>query len=242
MEIKDNVLLNTRKRGWIKIKLIRNIAAGMMEKEIGITLFDDNRKILDSIAMLVESYPGFRLRGAYHNALNIVEDVGRTQPDIVLLDIDMPGVNGIDGLKRLKKEYPDIPVLMLTSFDDEQKIYDSLRYGARGYLLKSTPPDRILQAIRDAVNGGVPMTDRVAVKVLDYFRQPSRGTSRYQLTGREVEVLRLLVNGAGYQEVADTLSIGYETVRTHVKHIYAKLEVANLSEAVVKAVREQLID
>ena len=213
-----------------------------MNNDIGITLFDDNKKILDSLAMLIESQPGFRLCGAFLNVFNINDNVRNTEPDVVLLDIDMPGINGIDGLKSLKKEFQELPVLMLTSFNDEEKIFGSLRNGARGYLLKSTPPERILQSIKDAVNGGVPMTDDVARKVLGHFQQPAKGENNYQLTSRETDVLRLLVDGYSYQQIAERLFISFETVRTHIKHIYTKLSVSNLSEAVVKAVREQLID
>jgi DNA-binding NarL/FixJ family response regulator len=131
---------------------------------------------------------------------------------------------------------------MLTSFDDEEKVFRALRNGARGYLLKSMPPQKILQAIEDAYDGAVPMSDPIANKVLSFFRQPSKAESNYQLTDREQDVLKLLVEGKSYQQTADELVISYETVRTHVKHLYQKLEVATLAEAVVKAVRENLVD
>jgi DNA-binding NarL/FixJ family response regulator len=209
---------------------------------IKVMLFDDNSKILDSMCMLLDTHEGFDVCGAYSNVLNCLEEVKIKNPDIVLMDVDMPGLNGLEGLKLLTKKYPDLPVLMLTSFDDEQKVYSALRNGARGYLLKSMPPDTIVNSIKEAYAGGVPMSDRVANKVLDYFRKASRGNVDYHLTDRELDVLRLLVNGSSYQQVADELSISYETVRTHIKHLYTKLGVATLAEAVVKAVKEELID
>ncbi|MEX1188017.1 MAG: response regulator transcription factor [Bacteroidia bacterium] len=211
-------------------------------KDIKVMLFDDNAKILDSMSLLLETHEGFDVCGTFANVLNCIEEVSHHNPDIVLMDIDMPGLNGLEGLKIIIKKFPDLPVLMLTSFDDEQKVYTSLRNGARGYLLKSMSPDIILQSIKEAYYGGVPMSDRVAKKVLDYFRKDSKGIEHYHLTEREIEVLRLLVSGKSYQQVADSLIISYETVRTHIKHLYNKLGVSTLAEAVVKAVKEELID
>jgi len=209
---------------------------------IKILLFDDNPKMLDSMRMLIETSDKLIVCGAFQNVLHAVETIRSLKPDLVLMDIDMPGLNGLEGLKQVNKHFPQLPVLMLTSFDDEEKVFRALRNGARGYLLKSMPPQKILQAIEDAYDGAVPMSDPIANKVLSFFRQPSKAESNYQLTDREQDVLKLLVEGKSYQQTADELVISYETVRTHVKHLYQKLEVATLAEAVVKAVRENLVD
>lgn len=211
-------------------------------ENIRVLLFDDNKKMLKSLSMLIESQVGMALCGAYSNALNIVEAVMTHKPTLVLLDINMPGINGIEGLAKLSKECPETPVIMLTAFDDEDKIIGALRNGARGYLLKSTPPDTLIKLMRDSVKGIVPFTNQVTEVVLNHFKKPVRGISEYALTEREIDVLRLLVKGDSYQLVADSLNISYETVRTHIKHLYVKLKVANLAAAVVKAVRENLVD
>ncbi len=211
-------------------------------EDIRVLLFDDNKKMLSSLSMLIESQLGMVLCGAYSNALNIVEVVRIHKPTLVLLDINMPGVSGIEGLAKLTKESPETPVIILTAFDDEDKIIAALRNGARGYLLKSTPPDTLIKLMRDSVNGLVPLANQVNEVVLNHFKKPVKGVSTYALTEREIDVLRFLVKGESYQEVADSLSISYETVRTHIKHLYVKLEVSNLAAAVVKAVRENLID
>lgn len=205
-------------------------------------MFDDNPKMLDSMRMLIETSDKLIVCGAFQNVLHAVETIRSLKPNLVLMDIDMPGLNGLEGLKQVNKQFPQLPVLMLTSFDDEEKVFRALRNGARGYLLKSMPPQKILQAIEDAFDGAVPMSDPIANKVLSFFRQPSKAESNYHLTDREQDVLKLLVEGKSYQQTADELVISYETVRTHVKHLYQKLEVATLAEAVVKAVRENLVD
>lgn len=214
----------------------------MKSSKIKILIFDDNPKMLNSLLALIEAQNDMEICGAFRNAINIVEMVRGHLPDVVILDVDMPGVDGIEGLSRLKKHFENIPVLMLTAFDDREKIFAALRNGAQGYILKSTAPDQLLKSIREAHQGGVPFSNAVAHKVLEHFQKPSNATSMYNLSTREIEVLRLLVEGVSFQQVADQLHISYETVRTHIKHIYAKLNVATLTEAVVKAVREQLVD
>ncbi|MEZ5172161.1 MAG: response regulator transcription factor [Bacteroidia bacterium] len=209
---------------------------------INILLFDDNPKMLDSMSMLIDTSDRMSVCAAFQNVLHCEEEIKNHKPDLVLMDIDMPGLNGLDALKKVHKQFPSLPVLMLTSFEDEEKVFGALRNGARGYLLKNMPPQKILKAIEDAYAGAVPMSDQIANKVLEYFRQPGKGETDYELTERELEVLRHLVNGKSYQQAADEMIISYETVRTHVKHLYTKLGVSTLAEAVVKAVRENLVD
>jgi DNA-binding NarL/FixJ family response regulator len=210
--------------------------------EIRVLLFDDNKKMLNSLSVLIESQSGMVLCGAFNTALNIVNEVKIHKPSLVLLDINMPGINGIEALSRLSKEFPDIPVIMLTAFDDEEKILGALRNGARGYLLKSTPPDKLIQLMRESIEGHVPLTNQVADKLLNHFKKPIRTHSDYNLTEREIDVLRLLVKGDSYNEIASILMISYETVRTHIKHLYVKLDVSNVAAAVAKAVRENLVE
>ncbi len=209
---------------------------------IKIILFDDNPKMLDSLITLIGTSDRIEVAAAFSNALHVIEQIKTHKPDLVLMDIDMPGINGIEGLKQIHKQFPQLPVLMLTSFDDEEKVFGALRNGARGYLLKSMAPQKILKSIEEAAAGAVPLSDNVANKVLNYFKQPSTAEINYHLTERELEVLKHLVNGKSYQQAADEMIISYETVRTHVKHLYTKLGVATLAEAVVKAVRENLVD
>lgn len=209
--------------------------------DIRLVLYDDNPKIIDSMTMLLESHEGFEVLDSFLNVLNCEAQISELQPDIVLMDIDMPGLTGLEGLKILTKKFPTIPVLMLTSFDDEQKVFTALRNGARGYMLKGMFPEIIINSILEAYHGGVPMSQKVANKVLDFFRKETKGSADYNLTEREIDVLRLLIKGLSYQQVANNLNVSYETVKTHIKHLYSKLGVSNLTEAVVKAVKEDIV-
>lgn len=217
-----------------------------MESETRIALFDDNRRILDSLAALIESCEGLRLYGAYQNARNLVNDIRSSRPDIILMDIDMPAPNGIEALKILRREFPAIPVVMLTAFDEEEKVFTALREGARGYILKSTPPDKIIGSIRFAINGGVPLTGSSFVKVLEQFNpQPqdsvkSGSAQKYRLNEQDLRLVRLLLSGASYQEIMKTLDLSHVTLRLRINNLFQKFEVRTLSELLIKASREQL--
>lgn len=209
---------------------------------IRIVLYEDNTKLRENLTLLIDGTPGFTVCGAFRNCDNILQQVGELLPDVVLMDIDMPGVNGIDGLRLVRTQHPDLPILMLTVFDDNQHVFDAIKAGADGYLLKKTPPEKLTAYIRDAYEGGAPMTSSIARQVLQLFaRQPSDKKDTYNLSEREKEVLQLLVNGYSYKMIAGEIFISIDTVRSHIKKIYEKLHVNSKSEAVAKAFRDKLV-
>lgn len=204
-------------------------------------IFDDNSLLRDSIEMLLQATADFTLAGSYSHCLDVIENIKETKPDVVLMDIDMPGMNGIEGVKLVRKNFPAIQILMLTVFDDDEKIFAALKAGAGGYILKNAEPKNLLNAISEVYNGGAPMTPGIAKKVLHQFQtmMPDEHED-YHLSTREKQVLGLLVNGLSYKMIAGKLNITYDTVRAHIKKIYEKLHVASMTEAVAKAINQQL--
>jgi len=203
---------------------------------IRIVLYEDNAALRDSLRILLSGLDQFDLIGAFGDCMNIEDEVRRLEPDVILMDIDMPMRSGIEGAYLVKKTNPAVEVLMLTVFDDNDKVFQAVCAGASGYLLKKTPPVRILEAIEEIYNGGAPMTPSIARKVLELFpRQPAVNTELDKLTPREQGVLRSLAAGNSYKMVADELAISIETVRTHIKRIYEKLHVHSVAEAIAKA-------
>jgi len=208
----------------------------------GILVCDDSKLIRESLELLIQSDERFRFLGALDSPEDIVPVIQVLKPDIVLMDIDMPGMNGLDAVVAIRSKRPDLPIIMLTVFDDEERIFTALRNGAIGYLLKSTPPARLLEALAEVSEGGAPMSPSIARKVMGYFNtQHKMPAPDYHLTAREKEVLAALVDGLSYKMTAEKLFIGYETVRSHVKNIYEKLHVQTVAEAVSKSVREGLV-
>jgi DNA-binding NarL/FixJ family response regulator len=214
---------------------------------IRVTVFDDNTRLLDSLSVLIDGSPGFELAGAFSSALNIQEKVIKSQPDVILMDIEMPEINGIEAVALVKKEFPRINVMMQTAFENDENVFAAICAGASGYILKDTPPSRILDFIVDVYQGGSPMSPSVARKVLGLLQQTQAPTSskeapeNYGLTAREKEVLSCLVKGLSYKMIADTCHISYETVRSHMKKIYEKLHVVSMTEAVAKAIHQKLV-
>ena len=211
---------------------------------IRVAIFDDNKRILDSLTVLIEGTSGFSVAGAYSHAADAVSKILNDQPDVVLMDIDMPGTNGIQAVKEIKTQFPDLNIMMQTVFEDDDKVFESICNGASGYLLKNTPPAKILEAITEVYHGGSPMSPPIARKVLRMFAQhaPVKQTQEnYNLTSREREVLQMLVEGNSYKMIADKLCITYDTVRSHMKKIYQKLHVNSINEAVGKALRNRLV-
>lgn len=197
--------------------------------QIRVFIYDDNHPRRDSLKALIELSPELSFCGEGPNCTQVQKDMETCFPDVVLMDINMPEADGITGLKEIKKNYPHIKVLMQTVFDDTDKIFECIRNGASGYILKKDSPQRILQAIQEVYEGGAVMNPGIALKVLDYF-QPQKINN--PLTNRETEVLKLLAEGLSYKMVADRLFLSFNTVNTHVKHIYEKLHVSSLGEAI----------
>lgn len=210
-------------------------------KRIRVTIFDDNELLRDSISLLIGDTDNLELVGSFPNCTHLVANINDSQPDVVVMDIDMPGVNGIEGVILIRKHFPDIHILMQTVFDDDDRIFAALKAGASGYILKNAGSAKLLDAIVEVHNGGAPMSPSVAKKVLNQFQGVKSSTSEnYNLSAREREVLGLLVNGKSYKMIADELCISYDTVRAHMKKIYEKLHVSSMTEAVAKAINKNL--
>ena len=198
-------------------------------------MVEDDKTVREVLEILLNGSPGFTCVAAYGNGEDAVAGLPEVNPDVVLMDINLPGISGIECIIRLKEL--DLPMLfiMLTVFEDSDAIFQSLSAGASGYLLKQTPPAKLLEAIQDVYQGGSPMSREIARKVVQSFQHPSAETSIDDiLTKREEEILSYLVKGLLYKEIAGLLFIGVETVRTHIRHIYEKLQVRTRSEAIVK--------
>jgi DNA-binding NarL/FixJ family response regulator len=196
---------------------------------IKVFVYDDNEARRDSLKALLELTPEIEYVGAAPDCSQVVENMKQYEPDVVLMDINMPNVDGMEGLKRIRQNFPHIKVLMQTVFDDNEKIFNSIRNGASGYVLKKDPPQRILQAIHEVNEGGAVMNPGIAQKVLEFF-QPKK--IHNPLSDRETQVLTLLAEGLSYKMIADRLGLSFHTVNTHAKNIYEKLHVASLGEAI----------
>jgi len=215
-----------------------------MADGIRVILFEDNKHYRESLYYIINGTPGFECVAAFPDCSDLVFRIRLHKPDVVLMDIEMPGISGIDAVKKIKAEYPNLQILMQTVFDDDDHIFDAICAGASGYILKTTSPSEMLAAIKDVHQGGSPMSSGVARRVLSRFQHisPKKDeTTDYQLTPREKEVLSLIVEGKSYKMIAGDLSIGFETVRTHIKNIYSKLHVQSLTEMVAKAIRNKVV-
>ncbi|WP_210488184.1 response regulator transcription factor [Rufibacter aurantiacus] len=210
---------------------------------IKILLYEDNAPLREGLSMLFNGTEGFTVVGAFQNCTQVLQQVTQLVPDVILMDIDMPGMGGIAGLKLIRSQFDKVKVVMLTVFDDNQNVLEAMQAGADGYLLKKTPPAKLMEAIVDVYEGGAPMTSSVARQVLQLFahQTPKTTAAQYQLSDREKEVLHWLVNGYSYKMVAAQLFISLETVRSHVKKIYEKLQVNSKSEAVAKAFKDNIL-
>ena len=211
-----------------------------------IAIFDDNRNIRESIQLLLETDPEFQVVGSFSHVLDCVEEVKKCSPDIVLMDIEMPGMNGIEAVHLIKRDFPHVQVLMQTVFEDDDRVFDSICAGASGYILKNFLNTRLLDSIHELRFGGSPMSPSIARKVLNKMQSFSghirpQAAPDYHLTNREKEVLSCLVNGLSYKMICHELNISYETVRSHVKKIYEKLHVASLTEVVAKAINQKIV-
>jgi DNA-binding NarL/FixJ family response regulator len=206
-----------------------------------IAIVEDLKEIREGLGQLINATPGFRCSGVYASMEEALEKIPHNAPDLVLSDIGLPGMDGISGIRILKERYPNLLVLMLTVYDDNERIFDALCAGACGYLLKKTPWPKLIEALREAVDGGSPMSPEVARRVISLFREikPPQEAD-YELTPHEVRLLRMLVEGHSYKTAAAELNVSVNTIKFHLRHIYDKLHVHTKSEAVAKALRHGL--
>ena len=211
--------------------------------EIKVAVFDDNKTRRNGLQLLIDSTEGMKCVGTFEDCSNVLNNVNVSQPDVVLMDIDMPIVNGIEGVKLIRENYSDIKILMQTVFEEDEKIFASICAGADGYILKKTSPIKLIDSINEVMAGGAPMTPSIARQVLHLFNKQNQksGNSLFDLSTRELEILSLLVKGLSYKMIAEKCFISYSTVNTHIKHIYEKLHVHSVVEAVSKAISQRIV-
>lgn len=209
---------------------------------LSVAIVEDRAEIREGLAALIASEQGFALRGSWGTMEEALTGMAQRAADVALIDLGLPGMNGIEGIRRLKERHPELVTLVLTIYRDDDRIFDALCAGANGYLLKKTPPARLLEAVREAAQGGAPISPEIASRVVTLFRAfrpPPRAD--YDLTPHEGRLLRLLVEGHNYNSAAERLGCSRHTVNSHMKKIYAKLAVHSKSEAVAKALREGVV-
>lgn len=207
-----------------------------------VVLIEDLREVREGLSALINGTTGYACVAAYGSMELALARIERDSPDAILTDLGLPGMSGVEGIERLRRIFPNVPILALTIFDNDREIFNALCNGANGYLLKNTPPARLLEALQEAVNGGSPMSPAVAARVVRLFREfrPPEHAD-YQLTPQEMELLKLLVEGHHKKTAAKEMKISFHTVSFHLKNIYEKLQVHSKSEAVAKALRERLV-
>ena len=211
-------------------------------RTISVAIVEDVREVREWLVVLVDGTAGFRCSGSYRTMETALAKIGESVPDVVVTDIGLPGMSGTEGIRILRERYPELPILALTVFDDDKEIFKALCAGACGYLLKNTPPARLLESVREVVEGGAPMSPQIARRVVTLFRDVAPPPEAdYRLTPQEKELLRLLVEGHHYKTAADAMGITFHTVAFHVRNLYAKLEVHSKSEAVARALRDRLV-
>lgn len=209
---------------------------------ISVAVIEDMREVRESLAALINGTKGFSCVGAYFSMETALASIDKKLPDVVLTDIGLPGMSGIDGIKILRERYPDLPTIALTVYDNDDKVFNALCAGASGYLLKNTPPARLLESIKEVAEGGAPMSPEIASRVIKLFRKfrPPE-TASYRLTPQEIQLLKLLIEGHYKKTAAYQMGISVNTVSFHLKNIYTKLQVHSKTEAVAKALRESLV-
>src|SRR5882724_4066154 len=225
-----------------EIKPESNSAVEGVAPPIKVAIVEDERDIRECLSFLINGTTGFECTGSFRTMEEALDQIPHQLPDVVLSDIGLPGMNGIDGIRILKEKIPDLLILMLTVYDDDERIFDAMCAGASGYLLKKTPPARLLESLREAVAGGAPMSPEVARRVITLFREirpPDRAD--YQLTPHETRLLKLFVEGHNYKTAAAELGVTVHTVSFHLRSIYDKLQVHSKSEAVAKALQNRLV-
>lgn len=207
-----------------------------------ILIFEDNTAFLRDLMELFKSVPGYSVAAAYNNAENAHKHVEECWPDVIIMDLEMPAVDGLAGVQSIRAAGIKLPIIILTSFDDSNHVFEAICAGASGYLLKSAEPEKIIAGIEEVLHGGAPMSPAIAAKAIKLLANQNRkGGDEYNLTEKEAETLKLLVDGNSYKMIAAALNVGRETVKTHIRNIYEKLQVHSSTEAVGKALRERIV-
>ncbi len=204
---------------------------------IHVAIVEDDPDIRQTLGLIIDGTPGYSCQHTFEDCESALDPITSFQPDVVLMDINLPGMDGLEGVRQLTRRLPDLSIVMLTVHTDDQSLFDALRAGASGYLLKSTPPTQLLEAIKTVNEGGAPMSSKMARKVLASFRS----TQDTPLSDRETEILKLLCDGHNYKIIAEQLHVSGHTVRSHIKNIYQKLHVNSRAEAVRKAMKDKLV-
>ncbi|MBX3106042.1 MAG: response regulator transcription factor [Bacteroidetes bacterium] len=214
------------------------------DKPIRVIIADDNKNILESVQAVLNDSEDIHLVATFGSAKECVENIESLKPDVVLMDIDMPAMTGIDAVKIIRNKFPGLPILMLTGFEDDDKVFNSICAGANGYILKTTTLESLIFQIKEVYSGGAPMTPVIARKMLNAFAKmqaPQNASEEYKLSKREKDVLELLVKGKSYKMISTQLNISYETVHSHIRRIYQKLHVNSVSEAVSKTIIQKIL-
>lgn len=207
-----------------------------------IAIFEDNKQFRESLSLFIKLSEGYEVVGLFSNTVHVVEDVRECIPDIVIMDIDIPGSKGYDAVKMIKQFFPEMDIIMFTVFDDAESIFKSLQNGAVGYLLKNTDPQQMIEAIQEVKRGGSPITPSIARKVVAYFSQQHQTQKpSINLSPREIQLLNALVHGSSYAKIASDFMISIDTVRSHIRNIYEKLQVNSKTQAIFKARNENII-
>lgn len=211
-------------------------------REVSVVVVEDQVRIREGLAVLIDATDGFRCSGTFGSMEDALRVLRPPLPDVVLMDIGLPGMSGIEGVRRLRTTYPDVQVVMLTIYDDDERIFEAMCAGACGYVLKKTAPARLLESIREVASGGAPMSPEVARRVINLFREV-RPANRadHHLTPHEIRLLRLIVDGHNYKTAGRELGVSVNTISFHMRRIYEKLQVHSKSEAVAKALRNRIV-
>jgi DNA-binding NarL/FixJ family response regulator len=219
-----------------------SILSSLENQIIRVVIIEDERRIREGLEALINGTAGYRCAGAFRSMEDALLRPWAEAPEVVLVDIGLPGMSGLDGLPVLRDRYPDAALVMLTVYEDDERIFDALCAGACGYLLKRTQPAKLLESLRDAKEGGAPISPEVAKRVISLFRnvKPPKNAG-YDLTPHQLRLLKLLVEGHNYNSAAAELGVSFHTVAFHIQNIYEKLQVHSKSEAVAKALRDRLI-
>ncbi len=214
----------------------------MPTSAIKVAIIEDDRRIREGLSVLINGAAGYRCTGAFRSMEEALAHIWTEKPDVALVDIGLPGMTGIEGLSLLRERYPGVALLMLSVYEDDERIFQALCAGASGYLLKKTPPAKLLASVAEVLDGGAPMSPEVARRVLRLFREirPPEKVD-YNLTPHELRLLKLLVEGHNYQSAAAELGVSFSTINFHMQNIYGKLQVHSKSEAVAKALKQRLV-